>query len=237
VRALTDKLKIAGVPEHLHDEALRNLNLAKMRSKGMLWHKIEARVFKAGKIAKKISWGDERLLDVAPELARYDIEPMINITAHGDNSPWGNAGPVPGAWLNQDPESDEYKQAVAANYWCEGEHPRGKKSVKAWYRRNGGAYEAWWRGWTVDPVNKPQEWQGSAGNISVYVLEHSGGWYVESREEYGPLVFCGQYGFEIGNVFAKQNGAWVQNWYPCAGHELRATVTWSTIPRIKGWND
>jgi len=62
-------------------------------------------------------------------------------TAHGDNVPWaGNPGrPVPHCWLNPDPQSDEYRDAVAACYWAPGNHPRSKTAVKAWYRRNGGA--------------------------------------------------------------------------------------------------
>ena len=37
-------------------------------------------------------------------------------------------------------------------------------------------------------------------------------------------------GYEVGNVFAKINGKWVQSWYPLPTHELRACVCWVVYP-------
>ena len=225
-------LRLAGVPDALHAEALASIELARRRSKGLLWHKIKVRYLRAGKIAKLIPWGADRLLAVRPDLASWDIAPMLNITAHGDNVPWAETPdggrPVPGSWLNTDPTSDEYRQAVAANYWCKGEHPRSAKSRKAWYRRNGGEYEAWSRGMPMDPLQYAKPW--SADGVTVH--HNNGAWLIVASDKWlGFIPVTVRVGFEIDNVFS---GIYApQAWYPIADHELHAPVTWSTVPRFK----
>lgn len=223
-------LKAAGVPEHLWVEAIDSLNDAKRRSKGLLLHKLNVRLLKAGKIAKLIPWEAERLIDVRPDLADWDIAPMINITAHGDNPPWvmtpDGGRPAPNRWTNADPESDEYKQAVAANYWCKGEHPRSVKSRKAWYRRNAGEYFAWRLGRPMPNPILPTSvsiWRGG----DVTVRECNGAWQIVAPAKLLWIIPAkARIGYEIDNLW---NGK-EQAWYPIAGHELRAPVSWSVMP-------
>lgn len=232
-----DLLAIAGVPETLRAACLENLAVAEERSRGMTWHKLKVRLLRAGKIARLLEWEDNRLIDHYPDCASWDVAPMRNITAQGDNGPWDEDGPFDDYWLSTDPASAEYQNAISRNYWCPGEHPRSEKSRKAWYRRNGGEHEAWTRGWPVHSAATYQTWEGTQGRTWARVHVCDGGWYVEVRKTYGPIVIVGQYGFEIGNVFHERPGnTRVQAWYPLPGYELRATVTWSTIPRIKGFN-
>lgn len=215
-------LTAAGVPAHLFGQAMTSLDEADRRSDGLLWHKIKVRFLRAGKIAKLIPWQAERLLDVRPDFASWDIAPMIHITAHGDNVPWPYGVPTPGQWL--DPNDQE---AIARNYWCPGEHPRSVKSRKAWYRRNGGEYEAWRRGIPVD-TSRARIWQGNG----VKVYECSGAWEIIARDKWlGLIPVKVRVGFEIDNVWRADDG--IQNWYPLPGYELRAPVTWSVIPGKK----
>ncbi|MFA5386813.1 MAG: hypothetical protein WC322_00240 [Candidatus Paceibacterota bacterium] len=232
-----DLLTIAGVPETLRTEALANLVVAEERSRGLLWHKIKVRYWYASDCAAALSWKDNRLIDVKPEWASRDIAPVRNVSCNGDNPPWDETGPVLDAWLDQDPASADYRLAVQRNYWLPGTHPRSYEARKAWYRRNGGEYEAWARGWPID-VNAPyQVWEGTQGRTQVTVQCCSGAWQVDVRKNYGPIVIEGHYGFEISNVFTTINGPREQSWYPLPGYELRAPVCWATIPRIRGWND
>lgn len=227
---IVNYLAAAGVPESLHAQAITCLSEADKASDGLTWAKWKVRLFKAGKIAKLIPWGAERLIEVRPDLADWDIAPAVNITAHGDNPPWRmtpeGGRPVPNGWLNQDPESDEYKQAVAANYWCKGEHPRSTKSRKAWYRRNAGEYLAWRLG---KPMPNPimatsvNIWRGGG----VTVRECNGAWQIVAPAKLlGIIPAKARIGYEIDNLW---NGT-EQAWYPIAGHELRAPLTWSVLP-------
>ena len=238
---MIDLLSIADVPETLRSEALANLSIAQERSRGMTLHKLKVRWLKAGKIARLLEWEDARLIEHYPDCASWDVAPMLNITAQGDNGVWvetpEGGRPIENYWLDPRPDSDEYRYAVSRNYWRPGEHPRSEKSRKAWYRRNGGEHEAWMRGWPVHSAATYQTWEGTRDRTWVRVHVCDGGWYVESRKTFGPLVIVGQYGFEVGNVFHERPTGRVQAWYPLPGYELRATVTWSTIPRLKGWND
>lgn len=219
----THKLHQAGVPEHLHVEVINALTRARVSAEGLFWAKWKVRIFRAGKIADILKWNDERLLDVRPDLAHWDIAPMLNITAHGDNVPWPHGMPAAGQWLNDEPESTEFKAAVAANYWCKGEHPRSKKSRKAWYRRNAGEYRAWSRGCPVPDLSRFREWSGGG----VTVKNCGDAWEVS----YTKLkIFRVRRGYEIGNLVTP---AGLQAWYPIPGAELRAPVTWSTTIRIK----
>jgi len=216
---LIKHLQAAGVPDHYHPAAIAALEDARERAQGLTWAKWKVRLFKARKIAKLLPWHAERLIDVRPDLAAWDIAPMFNITAHGDNVPWPGGMPAPGAWLDDTPE------ARAANYWCEGEHPRSEKSRKAWYRRNAGEYEAWARGMPVDLAAGVQVWR--APGVAVY---HCGGaWQIVATVQLvGKLHLRVRVGYELSNVWSEAKG--VQAWYPITGHDLRAPVTWSVLP-------
>lgn len=227
-------LEIAGVPATLRLQALACIDLADERSHGLLWAKIKTRYLRAGRIARAMRWWHNRLIDARPDWADDDIAPMLNITGHGDNGPWVSTPegdrPVQDFWLNADPTSDEYRQAVAACYWCPGHHPRSDQARKAWYRRNGGEYRAWRLGLPVDLSQGLRMWQGSAGRVQVTVHRCGGAWLVKaSRRIVGPLHLVTRVGFEVDNVFSGDYAP--QMWYPIPGHELRAPVTWSVLPQ------
>lgn len=215
-------LTTAGVPAHLHAEAVACLEEARERASGLTWAKWTVRLFKAGQISRLLAWGDERLIDVRPDLADWDIAPMVNITAHGDNVPWPDGRPAPGAWL------DDTREARAANYWCKGEHPRSQKSRKAWYRRNAGEYRAWRLGAPVDPAQPVQVWRSDG----VTVRRHNGAWMVLAADWWLGLVPVRvRIGYEIDNVL-RDDG--IRLWFPIQGHDLRAPVTWSVLPAFGG---
>lgn len=216
-------LQHAGVPEILHPEALSCLDAADTRSDGLLWHKIKVRLFRAGKISKLLPWEAERLVDVRPDLADWDIAPMVNITAHGDNVPWvetpEGGRPAPGQWL--DPAD---AQAVAANYWLPGTHPRSRESRKAWYRRNGGEHEAWARGMPVDLSNGVTVWRGNGATV----YRCGDAWQVIAQDKFLFIPVVVRVGYEISNLWRESDGA--QLWFPIPGHDLRAPVSWSVMP-------
>lgn len=227
-------LQAAGVPAHYHPAAIVCLEAARRRAKGLLLHKLRARWLRAGKIAKVMRWEDERLLDVRPLQILDDVAPMVNITGHGDNADWvmtpDGGRPAPGRWLNADPTSDDYQRAVASNYWCPGEHPRSAMSRKAWYRRNGGEYEAWARGMHVD-VQHARAWHGPG--LSVY--ECDGAWQIIAQDNVlGFVPVQVRIGYEISNVWRESDGA--QLWWPIPSHALRAPLTWSVLPTLRGAN-
>jgi len=210
-------LKLAGVPVELEHLAVPALMDAKERAAGLTWAKWKVRLFRASTIAKLLPWEVERLIDVRPDLADWDIAPMVNITAHGDNVPWSNGRPAPGAWLQDTPD------ARAANYWCEGEHPRSQKSRKAWYRRNAGEYRAWRLGRPVVP-GATRTWSANG----VTVRENNGAWQIVTTDKLlGFIPVRVRLGYEIDNV-VRDDGT--QLWYPIPGHELRAPLTWSVLP-------
>ena len=217
----------SGVPAELRADAVRCIDEAKSRATGLLWHKVKVRYLRAPEIADLLPWGAERLIDVRPDLADWDVAPMVNITAQGDNAPWiptpDGGRPAPGRWLNSDPASDEYQNAVEANYWLPGTHPRSPESREAWYRRNGGEYRAWRLGCQVDLADGVHTWAADG----VTVMRCGGAWLVKHSRSFGPLVLETRCGYEIDNLQV----AGRQAWYPVAGHDLRAPVTWSTVPR------
>jgi hypothetical protein len=216
---LIEYLRRAGVPARLHAEALASLEEARSRAKGLTLFKWKVRLLHAGKIAKLLPWEADRLIDLRPDLADWDIAPMTNITAHGDNIPWPGGRPAEHAWFD---ESDP--AAVAANYWCEGAHPRSQKSRKAWYRRNAGEYRAWRLGMPVD-LATAEVFQG--GGVTVFHC--SGAWQILTADKWlGFIPVAVRVGFEVSNVWRSSDGA--QLWYPIKGHDLRAPVTWSVIP-------
>lgn len=230
-------LTIAGLSETEKQSALDCLALAKKRKNGLLWHKIKARYFMAGKIAKALTWHDERVVNAKPEWSSYDIEPLINVTAQGDNAPWvetiQGGRPTEGHWLRLDPNSANYKDAVASCYWAKGKHPRSYEARKAWYRRNGGAYRAYELGLPVDLSTGVKVWSGTSGKLSVKVYRCGDAWQVNAtRKLFGRLSVKTRIGYEITNVWREESG--LQAWYPIAGYALKAPVTWSVLP---SWSD
>lgn len=227
-----DTLKLlttAGVPEHYHADALRSLDDARDRSKGLLWHKFKVRYLKAGKIAKLIPWEAERLIDVRPDLASWDIESVTKVTAQGDKGGWmetpEGGRPIPHEFTNSDPESAEYQLACRTNHYSPGLHPRSEKSRRNWYRRNGGAHEAYVRGKAVDPAQYQKPW--SANGVTVH--HNNGAWLIVAKIKWlGFIPVTVRKGFEIDNVFSGTHLP--QAWFPIPGYELKAPVTWSVRP-------
>lgn len=216
-------LRAAGVPDHYHPAAIAALECARERAQGLTWAKWRVRLFKAGKIARLLPWAAERLVDVRPDLADWDIAPMVNITAHGDNVPWvetpEGGRPAPGQWL--DPAD---AQAIAANYWLPGTHPRSPESRKAWYRRNAGEYRAWRLGVPVDLSTGVQVWRGNGSTV----YRCGDAWQVIAQDKLLFIPVVVRVGYEISNLWRESDGA--QLWFPIPGADLRAPVTWSVLP-------
>ncbi|WP_313329471.1 hypothetical protein [Comamonas sp.] len=218
------------VPASLIPIALAALQDAEKRARGLLWAKWKVRLFKAGKIAKMLTWQSERLIDVRPDLLDQDIAPMGNITAHGDNVPWNDAThrPEPGQWLNEDPTSGEYQRAVEACYWSKGNHPRSTKARKDWYRRNAGEGLAYRLGMPVDVsagADSVQVWRNADDTIQLRRCGEA--WQLTAfRPLIGRFGLNVRVGYEIDNVF--RDG--VQQWYPIPGFDLRAPLTYSVLP-------
>lgn len=219
-------LTLAGVPEKYHASAVASIERAKYMKKGLAFAKWKVRLFKAKKISELLRWEDERLFDVVPSFALWDIAPMINITAHGDNVPWPYGIPRPGQWMNSDPNSEEYKQAVQANYWCPGEHPRSRKSREVWYRRNGGEYDAYARGAAV-PIGQPMEVFKNNG-LTVSVVDNV--WLINGTYKLWKIIpMKVRVGYEIDNVLTEEGK---QKWFPIKDHNLRAPVAWYHLPTL-----
>ena len=229
-------LALAGVPENLWSSAQAAIDSARASTGGtlgaLMWRKQWVRLFQAGKIAKILPWGANHLIEVRPDLAEWDIAPMLGITANGDTVEWigtpDGGRPNPNSWMNTDPSSAEYQRAVAANYWLPGRHPREEASRKAWYRRNACEYVAWQRGMPVgDAV---QEWKANG----ITVLRSGDAWQIDGVCKWlGPLSMKIDIGYEVGNVFGAVNGRRVQCWYPLPDHELRACAVWMIYPVLK----
>lgn len=229
--SLKEALIVAGVDKDKIEEALTSFAEAKKRAKGLLFKKMKIRWFYAGKIADALRWEDERLCEVKPNWADYDIAPMINITAHGDNGPWTDSGefPLEKYWLNKDENSEEYKEAVKANYWLPGTHPRSKESRKAWYRRNACEYTAYRLGMTIRPEAGVKIWRGEKGRVRVKVTMSDGAWIIMiSTRLIGNLSINKRVGFEVDNIYS--GDYFPRMWYPVSGYPLRAPVTNSVVP-------
>lgn len=210
-------LRQAGVEDEFIPSALTTLKEADSKSDGLFWKKWKTRLFKAGEISKKLRWEDERLIDRFPELKDCDIAPMYNITANGDNIPWPDNFPAPGAWMTESPE------ARAACYWCEGEHPRNTKARKAWYRRNAGEYIAYELGTPVE-LSKPRKWASN----EVTVRKLGDAWQLDAKTKVlGFIPVKVRIGYEISNIVSDEG---VQKWYPLPGYSMKAPLTWSVIP-------
>lgn len=220
-------LERAGVPANLHPEAILSLEEAHASSSGLTWSKWRVRLFKNKKIAELLDWEDERLCIKYPALAEWDIAPMLNITAHGDNVPWDPKlnKPTEGQWLDKDPNSPNYKSAVASNYWLEGTHPRSKESRAAWYRRNAGEFKAWSLGKEVDLTYGVSVWRKNG--VTVYNCGDA--WQVLASDKFlGIVPLAVRIGYEISNLWIESSNT--QAWYPVPGYPLKAPVTWSVIP-------
>ena len=227
---ISNLLNVAGVPDALHDAALACIEDADRRSDGLLWAKLRTRYLslRASQIAALLKWEDNRVCLIRPEWANDDIAPVLNVTCNGDNFPWDAQNvPIENSWLNSDPASAEYQQAVAACYWCPGQHPRSQKARRAWYRRNGGEYRAWSLGIALTPGSSCEQWTGSAsGALTATALRNGDAWLLKASQRLlGPLYLDTRVGYEVDNA---------RNWQPIAGYQLRAPLTWSVLPRWGG---
>ena len=227
---IAELLQAAGVPPTLWPDAQTSIDKARAATGGtlgaMTWRKHFVRLFRAGKIARLLPWTANRLIDVRPDLAAWDIAPVRNVTCNGDNMPWDDTGPVADPWINADPDSADYQLAVQRNYWLPGTHPRSPEARKAWYRRNACEYVAWQRGMPVG-TSVVQEWTANG----ITVLRSGDAWQITgTRKLFGPIRLKVDIGYEVANVFVRRAGQWVQGWYPLPGYELRACVVWMRHP-------
>lgn len=224
----TKHLEAAGVKGDALQSALACLAEADARSDGLTAFKLKVRLLEADKLAKRLAWEDMRLIDVDPSLLAKDLAPARNITIMGDFLPWADEnGPSEKLWLNKDPESAEYKEAVAANKWTKGEHPRSFKSHKGAIRRNGAEGRAWELGRAVSPGKPVDVYQGDG----YVVCHHEGAWELYGTvKRWGCIPFKVRVGYEIDNVIDVETLKPL--WVPLAGYELRAPVTWSVLPAI-----
>lgn len=230
-----DILVKAGVPQELHQEALDSLNKAKKNSKWLNTKKWYVRLFKADKISKMLSWDNNRLIEVAPDKLHWDIAPMKNITANGDNGPWigpvGSDVPVEAFYTNPDPESEDYKHALEACYWSKGNHPRSREARKDWYRRNAGEGLAYSLGEDIEPSDLFQKWTYKDDKFYAEVYKSGKAWIINTEKKLiGKLGTKTRHGFELDNVFSGDYSP--QMWYPIDGYPLKAPVSWSTLPAI-----
>jgi hypothetical protein len=227
---LEEIVERARVPALLRAAAVASLQECKRRVKGAVVKKWRVRLFKAGWIADQLPWESNRLIDVHPDLLDMDIEPVTKIGKWGDNGPWDgmppHGRPITDCWLNPDPSSDEYRQAVDACYWKRGHHPRSKEAVRAWYRRNGGAGYVYRIGCPVDEAEGYRIWRGRRGRTSYIALKSGEAWQVivDTELAFG-WRFRRRLGFEVDNVFS---GVFApQAWFALPKMELKAPASWS----------
>lgn len=231
-------LDIAGVPDSMQDAAIVSIITADGRSDGLLRHKFNVRYRRAKELAAMMEWETERLVDIDPTLIDEDVAPMTMITAYGDNNPYwydtpAGGRPVERIWLNPDPNSAEYKEAVSLCYWCPGYHPRSHESRLAWIKRNGGEGYAWRRGEPINASDGVEIWRGKKGLTKVVVHRCGSAWQIQSTTR-APLLFVisTRIGYEVDNVFCGNLSP--RMWFPIPGYDLRAPVTWSRMPQWKG---
>ena len=216
------------MPAELQPVAVVTLEAAKRKAKGLNWHKLKVRLFESKKLADKLSWESERLIDVDPALISKDIAPTRSVTAYGDHFDWDEKThqPQPGTWLNKDPESAEYKRAVelTKDRYID-LHPRSGRFHRWWYKRNAGEGEAWARGVAVDMPRRPTVYLGDG----VAVLHSGDAWELLAfRKLVGSFGIVTRVGYEIDNVWHFPKEA--QGHYPIEGYELRAPLTWTVLP-------
>ena len=227
-------LKIAGVPKELISQAIPVFKQAGKDCTFLNLKKWYTRLFLAKKLAAKLSWENNRLVEVDPKYLEHDIAPMINITVHGDNGPWvetpEGGRPIENWALNTDPESEEYKQSVKDNYWCKGEHQRSPKSMEVQLRRNGGEGRAYMLGKAVDltPGNELKIWRGKKSLIEVVAYQSGEAWLIRAYWNFGLFKLLSRFGYEVDNFFCGDYA--LRMWYPVQGYESKAPLTWSTLP-------
>lgn len=129
--------------------------------------------------------------------------------------------------LDRNPDSLDWRCAVARNYWARELHPRSVKARAAWLRRNGGEYEAWARGRAVSVATAIDRWTCESGRWRIEVLRQGEAWQVNAR-----FALLGRWGvgwrlgYEIDNA---------RHAHPRPGFERRACLTWGWRPvREKG---
>lgn len=228
-------LQIAKVPTDLHSVAEDAIELADRRSDGLFWYKLKTRLFYNKKIAKKLSWSNNRLIEVCPDWADMDIAPMLNITCNGDDGSWEDTPeggrPIEAFYTNPDPSSSEYYQALHSKYAKGKYHPRSEKFRAMWYRRNGGEFKAYRLGVPVDTATGNIIYEGSKDNWQVKVYNSGDAWLIKAKRKIGFFYLNYRVGFETDNVFSGPLAP--QMWYPIPGYELLAPVTWSILPSFK----
>lgn len=134
------------------------------------------------------------------------------------------------------PESLDYRCAVARNYWGHrffsggaGLHPRSVQARTAWLRSNGGEFEAWARGQPVPESAPVREWHGQAGRWRARVLRQADAWQINLQFRlFGRWQLGWRLGYEIDNA---------RHAHPRPGFDRRACLTWSLRPdRLKKEN-
>lgn len=216
-------------PADVQAAAVAALNEARKRAKGLTWAKWKVRWCENKEIAKLLTWESERLVDVDPSLIDKDIAPVINVTAYGDHIDWNDDThrPEPGTWMDQDPASADYQDAVAktkAEGYL-GVHPRTKKFHEWWYRRNAGEGRAWRLGAAVDMPDRPEVFKGK----DVLLINSGDAWQLFAfRKLIGNFGINIRIGYEIDNVFNFSNN--LQGHYPVDGWELRAPLSCTALP-------
>lgn len=257
-------LRLAGVPQELHSEAVASLKKAKAATRGKTVAKWKVRLFESKKIAKLLDWEDNRLCLKHPELAEKDVAPMKNIGCNGDHLPWEETPeggrPNENAWLNKDPNSDEYKEAVSAPRsikYFKGNHPRSQKARAMWYHRNAGEYAVWKVGCPINTALKFNQLVGKNDKCTVKVSWCGDAWIITSvrtlwndvtvkvpRNKMLARLLFSEPGERVtifpGFGLKSRQGFEVDNvfcgpgnsqaWYPIDGYELKAPASWSTLP-------
>ncbi|WP_441280551.1 hypothetical protein [Tardiphaga sp. 862_B3_N1_1] len=223
-------------PADVQAAAVEALNEARKRAKGLTWAKWKVRLCEHKDIAKLLTWDSERLIDVDPSLIDKDIAPVINITCYGDHIGWNDATgkPEPGTWMDKDPASADYQDAVAktkAKGYL-GVHPRSDKFHAWWYLRNAGEGRAWRLGAPVDMPNRPAVYTGKD-----VILIHSGqAWQLFAfRKLIGNFGIKTRIGYEIDNVWRFDNN--LQGHYPVPGWQLRAPLSCTVLPGKRDFPD
>lgn len=220
--------KLLAIADCRHDSILATLEAAKEASRGTLTHKINARYFKAAKLARLVVNNNvARASDADSDYRAYDVERLKNINAFGDNDDWD---PVTLRPINRNllDGSPQLQKDVDRTYWCKGTWAGAYKAVKAWYRRNGGAGLVYDRGVVVGPSDPTARYVGQSGRWSVEVLVRGNASILIARYKLAfGLSLKVRTGYEIDNVFDHATNT--QNWYPLDGELLRAPVTNSIL--------
>ena len=226
-------LRLAGVPS---DEISKALPVLKQAGKDARWLNVKkhyTRLFLAKDLAKKLTWENNRLIEIDPKLLEHDIAPMINITVHGDNGPWVDTPeggrPIENWALDPNPESEEFKKSQAENYWCKGEHQRSPKSMLSFLRRNAGEGRAYMLGKLVNE-NEFKIYRGKKGMLSVVVYKSGDAWLIRAYWNFGLFRVLSRFGYEVDNFFSGDFAP--RMWYPVQGYEPKATLTWTTLPTM-----